>query len=135
MRYALTTILLLAIYSTTYSQPPGGGRPGRFDPAEMVKREQQNVKTKVSDLSEDQMILIDGIYEEFAVTITETMEEGRNSEKREDMRTKMRALREEKNELMQDVLNDSQYAEYEKIIAEGRRRPNQPKDSEEETPN
>ncbi|MEO9477332.1 MAG: hypothetical protein ABJG41_17435 [Cyclobacteriaceae bacterium] len=135
MKYPLSFILLIVVYCSTYSQPPGGGRPGRFDPAEMVKREQQNVKTKVSDLSEDQMILIDGIYEEYAVTITETMEEGRNGEKREDVRAKMRKLRDEKSELIRDVLNDTQYAEYEKIIAEGRRRPNQPKDSEEETSN
>ena len=83
--------------------------------SDMVSREKQTLYKNISDLSEDQKLLLDGIYDEFALTMKQNMEEMRNnrgSMDRESMRAKMDALREEKNNLIKDVLNSDQYAIY-----------------------
>jgi hypothetical protein len=71
---------------------------------------------KISDLNEDQKMLITGIYDEFALSFTELRDEMRAKRNYEEMRTKMAALREEKNELIGDVLNKSQYEIYATLI-------------------
>ena len=88
----------------------------------MIKREKQALYTKITDLSEDQKLLLDGIYDEFGVTLKETFEEIRNSGSREGMREKMMALRKEKDELVKDVLNEDQFVIYQEISTPHRRR-------------
>jgi hypothetical protein len=129
MNNSIKTILpILLIVFTTLSlsaQPPGGGQGGRpgggpgggFDPDEMIKREKQNIYEQITDLSDDQKLLLEGIYEEFGTTINETATEMRGSGNREGMRTKMRAIRQEKDALVKDVLNESQFELYAKITA------------------
>ncbi|WP_462251844.1 hypothetical protein [Ekhidna sp.] len=111
--------ILLAMIAVC--QPPGGGRRGG-GPDEMIKREKQALYTKITDLSEDQKLLLDGIYDEFGVTLKETFEEIRNSGSREGMREKLMALRKEKDELVKDVLNEDQFAIYQEISTPRRRR-------------
>ena len=102
-------------------RPPGGRGPGGFDPNEMVKREKQNLYKKVEDLSEDQKMLLDGIYDEFAVSIGELREEMRQTQDRQAMRPKMMALRDEKDELIKDVLNEQQFGIYEAMMENNRK--------------
>ena len=102
-------------------RPPGGRGPGGFDPNEMVKREKQNLYKKVEDLSEDQKMLLDGIYDEFAVSIGELREEMRQTQDRQSMRPKMMALRDEKDELIKDVLNEQQFGIYEAMMENNRK--------------
>lgn len=108
--------------------PPGGpppGGPGGFDPDEMVKREKQNVYKDITDLSEDQKTLLDGIYDEFSVSFKEIRDEVMRTRDFQNMRPKMEALMKEKDNLIRDVLNDDQYAIYTGIIeARRRQRPN-----------
>lgn len=107
-------IILLSIISFgAIAQPPAG----RLSPEEMAQREKQNLYKKITDLSEDQTALVDGIYDEFAQSLDEARKEARENRDREAMRTKMTALREEKDGLMKDVLNDSQWAIYEEMNA------------------
>ncbi|MEO9483673.1 MAG: hypothetical protein ABJG47_09520 [Ekhidna sp.] len=113
---ALVFVALIAV-----SQPPGGGRRGG-GPDEMIKREKQAVYAKITDLSEDQKLLLDGIYDEFEVTLKEKFEEIRNSGNREGMREKMQALRKEKDDLVKDVLNEDQFALYQEVSAPRRGR-------------
>lgn len=101
--------------------PPGGGRPGG-GPEEMIKREKQTLYSKLSDLSEDQKLLIDGIYKEFAVTLKETMEESRDKGDREAQREKMEALIKEKDLLMADVLDKDQFKIYQSLSKPKRER-------------
>lgn len=112
------TFIVLSL--TAFSQPPGGRRGG--GPDEMIKREKQAVYTKITDLSEDQKLLLDGIYEEFGTTLKETFEEMRSSGSREGMREKMTALRKEKDELVKDVLNEEQFKIYQEVSAPRRGR-------------
>lgn len=101
----------------------GGGRP---QPGEMAEREKQMLYKQVSDLSEDQKLLIDGIYAEFSKTIIETFEKNRGSGDREAMRTQIQAVRKEKDELLMDVLSATQYQKFDEtrksFIANRRKR-------------
>lgn len=88
----------------------------------MVEREKQNVLKKIDDLNDDQKLLLDGIYSEFATTIEETFQEARQSGDREAIRENMRALRMEKDTLISDVLNEEQYQIYLEISKTKRER-------------
>lgn len=106
-------IILIAIVGLTslfaQAQRPGGG------PEVMLEREKQNVLEKVENLTEDQKMLVSGIYDEFTVSLKEKFQEARESGSREGMREKMQALRKEKDELIKDVLNEDQYATYQTL--------------------
>ncbi|MEQ6166140.1 hypothetical protein AAOE16_03005 [Ekhidna sp. MALMAid0563] len=117
-------ILFLGISISTLAQPPGGGRGGRpgGGPEQMIEREKQTLYSKVEDLTDDQKLLLDGIYEEFLVIFQESMEEMRQSNDRESRREKMEALRKEKDELIADVLNEDQFKIYESISRTRRER-------------
>jgi len=97
---------------------PGGPGPGGFDPDEMVKREKQNVYKSITDLSDDQKTLLDGIYEEFSVSFKEIRDEVMKTRDFQNMRPKMEALMTEKNSLIKDVLSEDQYAIYSGIVEE-----------------
>ena len=115
-RNILITLLLgISIPAFAQGPPPGGGgRPGG-GPDEMIKREKLIIYEKMSDLTADQKLLLDGIYKEFATTLQETMEAQRGPEGREAQREKMEALTKEKDLLIADVLNVEQYKIYEKL--------------------
>lgn len=110
----LAVVAFLGLSFTAFSQGPEGRRAGG-GPEEMIKREKQALYGKVEDLNSDQKLLLDGIYEEFQVTLEETREELRGSGDRDSRREKMETLRAEKDTLIKDVLNEDQYAIYEKI--------------------
>lgn len=111
-------LLLVSVAASLYAQqgPPPGGPPrggrGGFDPDEMIKREKQNVYKVVADLSDDQKMLLDGIYEEYGQSFKELREEMRQSRDFQSMRPKMMALREEKDGLIKDVLSEEQFQLY-----------------------
>ncbi|TRX59019.1 hypothetical protein FNH22_10845 [Fulvivirga sp. M361] len=118
-----TILLVMVLGCLTYSlaQPRGGGRRGNFNPEEMILREKENVIAKIDDLSEDQLLLLNGIYDEFGATFKETLEEARRTRSFSEMRPKMQALREEKDLLMKDVLDEDQYNIYLSIVESERK--------------
>jgi hypothetical protein len=100
-----------------FAQRPGGGRgPGGFDPDEMIKREKQNVYKAVEDLSADQKLLLDGIYDEFSLSFKELRDEMMQSRDFQAMRPKMEALRDEKDGLIKDVLSEDQFLIYQGLM-------------------
>lgn len=127
-RLILSSIVLFISTLSIQAQPPGGrggrpgGRPGGFDPEEMIKREKESVFKKVENLTADQTELINGIYDEFGETLSETIQEARKNRNWREMRPKMQALREEKDLLMKDVLNEHQFEAYLSIVESQRER-------------
>ncbi|MEO0332402.1 MAG: hypothetical protein AAF223_12070 [Bacteroidota bacterium] len=115
--------ILLILTPRAYAQPGGGNRPpignAGFNIEEMVLRERDNLFQKIETLSDDQIFLLTGIYEEYGQTIKENFEEARKSGDMSSVRPKMLAVREEKNLLIKDVLDDEEYAQYLKL-ANGR---------------
>tara|TARA_B100000508_G_C11445508_1_gene271143 strand:- start:483 stop:863 length:381 start_codon:yes stop_codon:yes gene_type:complete len=119
MKKYLLIFLCICGFTTIYAQRPGGG------PETMIAREKQAVLEKITDLSEDQQLLLDGIYDEFAVSLKELFE-NRTPGSREGMREKFRALRTEKDDLIKDVLKEEQYTIYESIASQRRERRGSP---------
>jgi hypothetical protein len=118
LKTLLFFIVLAMAFTKLNAQPPG------MSPDEMMAREKQALYTKITDLTDDQKILIEGIYDEFGKTIKQTFQEMRESNNREGMREKMTALRKEKDDLMADVLNEKQYVIYTEVTArKDRKRP------------
>jgi len=111
MRKLFSPLLIIGLFTSwstlTLAQPRGG-----FDPNEMIAREKQNLYTELPDLSSDQKMLIDGIYQEFSDSFTELREEAMKTRDFESMRPKMEALRKEKDELIKDVLSEEDYQVY-----------------------
>ena len=130
IRSITLVISLIVLALSSYAQPGGGRRPGG-GPEEMVAREKQAIYEKITDLSDDQKLLIEGVYDEFAVTLREGFQEARESNDREGRREKMEALRKEKDELIADILNTEQYEIYQSITATRRDRKDKPGNSEE----
>lgn len=130
MKNVLKPVLLLSIglqlmVIAAIAQPPPGGPRGPMDPTEMFAREKQNIYKEITDLTDDQKLLIDGIYDEFAVSFKETFEEVRQSGGGFDkVREKMQALRKEKDGLMADVLNEKQYTIYSQLMENSYKRRN-----------
>ncbi len=117
---AIMTLFLSTQLMAQGGPPPGGG-PGGFDPDEMVKREKQNVYKEITDLSDDQKTLLDGIYEEFSVSFKEIRDEVMKTRDFQNMRPKMEALMKEKYDLIRDVLNEDQFAIYNGIVEDRRK--------------
>lgn len=117
--FVLTSIFIFTCFSSLMAQ-----RGGRFDPNELILREKQNLYREVASLSNDQIMLIDDIYDEYAQSLTELRDEVRKTRNWEEMRPKMQALRAEKDGLMIDVLNENQYAVYQQLseVQRGNRR-------------
>jgi len=123
IRKIFQVVLVLTTFITTVmAQPPSGGRGPGFDPGEMVAREKQNLYKELTDLTADQKMLLDVIYDEYSQSVTELRDEVRETRNFEAMRPKMEALRKEKDGLVKDVLNEDQYAIYEEQMKAGRER-------------
>ena len=103
----LSLLILVQIFTCTNIILAQG-----FDPSEMAAREKQNLYKLITDLSEDQIMLIDGVYEEYTQTFVELRDEIRKSRDWQSFRPKIVALREEKDEIMSDILNENQFQLY-----------------------
>ncbi len=113
MKKALLLILLVSAGHLVSAQRG-------FDLKEMLQRQKETVYKKVENLSPLQKELINGIFDEYGVTMTETFQEARSTGNFSGLREKMEGLGEERNLLIKDVLNDKQYAVYLAIVEEGR---------------
>ncbi|MEP2276368.1 MAG: hypothetical protein ABJH98_12990 [Reichenbachiella sp.] len=114
--------IIVLLSMLTFSIGAMAQPPGRMDPNEMIAREKQNIYKKITDLSDDQKLLIDGIYEEFGDTMIETRKEMRNGNvPREQMREKMMSTLAEKDALMADVLNEDQLKIYDEMMASNKK--------------
>ena len=105
----------------------------RFNPEEMAQREKEIVFKKVENLSAMQTELLNGIYNEFAVSMTETFEEIRAARNWKEMRPRMQALREDKDLLVKDVLNSGQFSKYAELT-DYEARQKAPQDARQEAP-
>lgn len=108
--------LMLLSASALMAQPPGA----RMSPEEMALREKQNLYKKITDLTEEQKMLLDGIYDEMGQSMKERFEEARQTRDREKMRSSMMALQEEKDGLVGDVLNDEQMVIYNQLVQDNK---------------
>ncbi|BDD05232.1 hypothetical protein [Aureibacter tunicatorum] len=114
------SIFLLLFVVLTCGQMINAKAQMRINPEELVLREKQNLYSKLNDLTEDQTFIIDGIYDELVVSMKELRNEVRKSGDRSQMREKVMKLFEEKDGLMKDVLNESQFNVYTEMVSKQR---------------
>ena len=110
MRTLIILLIGLLTFNAASAQRPGGSIEER------VAREKQVLMKKVTDLSADQTMLLDGIYDEYGLSLQETFNEVRSTGNWKELRGKMTALGEEKDGLIKDVLNDEQFEIYLSIV-------------------
>lgn len=124
----LTSLVLTAIFSATsiMAQPQE-----RVSPEDRIAAEKKLLTEKITDLSDDQKIVIDEIYAGILSKSKEIIA-NRDPENRAATREQLGDLRTEKDTLMKDVLSEAQFAKYQLMLKENRpqrsnnqQRPNQ----------
>ncbi len=68
MKKNLILLISFLSFTTLFAQRPGGRPPGG-GPETIIAIEKQAVLDKITDLNEDQELLLDGIYDEFNITL------------------------------------------------------------------
>ena len=99
-----------------------------MDPAAMADREKKVLLDSINDLSEDQQLVINEIYDQYSKDLEKTFTAF--SGNREEMRASMQKVRQNHQEMLKEILTDEQWAKWEKIIKDTRdsrraRRPQQ----------
>ncbi|MCA6074574.1 hypothetical protein [Fulvivirga sedimenti] len=95
------------------------GQPPQRNPSEMVAREKQMVLDSITDLSEDQKLVIDEIYKTYSEEITAAFSE--NQGDRDKMRGAMQEIRKKKQTMLSEILTDEQMARLTFIMQQNRR--------------
>lgn len=98
----------------------------RRDPAQMVAVEKKLVFDSLTTLNENQKLIIEQIYKDYAQAFTAARADA-DPNNREAMITKMRIIRDNKNESLKAILTEVQYSQYDGIMKarrQGRRRTN-----------
>jgi len=104
----LTAFAVLFTYIGALAQPERG-----FDPTQMAEDEKLEVLEKVTNLNDDQKLILDQIYKDFASGIENLFKN--RTEDRELMRAKRQELSEAKKQAIRDLFTEEQYAIYEEI--------------------
>ncbi|MGB3463940.1 MAG: hypothetical protein WBA74_01665 [Cyclobacteriaceae bacterium] len=98
-------------------------QPGRRDPSSRVQMEKDTVLSRIPNLSEDQQMIVVSLYTDYEASLKEIMSGDRSD--REAFRAKMLAATQEKNTMMKEVLDDTQYEVFEAYLKEEREKRSQ----------
>ena len=113
----LLFIILVSLTSLLAQGGPGMGRP--FDPARMAAAEKQLLLDSINGLNDDQKIIIEAIYEDYASSFSGARE-NMDPDNRSAMREKMMKIRDEKNEALKAVLTEDQFDRFSEILEKRR---------------
>lgn len=116
-RLMLTAVLMFAISIVSFAQR-GEGRGERPSPEEMAQRQTERL-TKALELSEDQAQKIEAINLKYIEQAQAKRAEMRGQEDvdREAVRAEREKMLEAQKAEMKTVLNETQFAEYEELLA------------------
>ena len=90
----------------------------RMDPDAMVKKENELIFAEIEGLTDKQKEKVTKINEDFAASLKDLM--ANRTGDRQEMREKMKALRQEKEKSMQGVLTGEQFEKYQALMEEAR---------------
>lgn len=116
VRFLAISILLLTGMSLLQAQPPGGGG-WSATPAQMAERQTSRMKESLG-LSEEQTAKVSEINLKYATKMHEARQN--NQGDFAAMREVMQTMRQEQDEELKTVLNETQFQQWEKIRAEQR---------------
>ena len=91
----------------------------RMDPEAMVKKENELIFAEIEGLTDKQKEKVTKINEDFAVAVRDLIDNRTGD--RQEMREKMKALRQEKEKSMQEVLTGVQFEKYKTLMADMRK--------------
>ena len=114
MKKILLTVALMCLVFAVLAQ---GGRP---NPGRRMQMEKDSVMAKIASLSDDQKMLIEAVYADAQTSMEKLI--GTAQDDREGFRTQMRALAEDKNAQLKEILNEEQWQQYETRLKEARER-------------
>jgi hypothetical protein len=127
-RTIIMSVIIIGIFIQPISASAQGGQRQRMDPAQMVAAEKQIVLDSITDLNDEQKLIINEIYKDYEESLT-TMRASADQGNREEMRAAMTSLRNEKNESLKAILTEPQYLKYDAMMkairekmGQGRRR-------------
>lgn len=113
MKLFLIALFSMAISTVGWAQRPGNGP--QFDPSRMAGMEKQLLLDSISGLNDDQKLIINEIYKDFAASTSKAMET-RDPNNREAMREKMMNIRKEKDDALKAILTEKQFSDFQKLL-------------------
>ncbi|SHE37698.1 hypothetical protein SAMN05444274_101207 [Mariniphaga anaerophila] len=113
-KIGVTLILVMLVVVTSIAQP--GQRS--FDPAEMAKRQTEQIK-KAVDLNEKQEKKVSDLFVETGEKMKALRDENQGGDF-EKMREKMNEIRAEQDKKMKEILTEEQWSKYQKFQEERR---------------
>lgn len=81
----------------------------------MAGMEKQLLLDSISGLNDDQKLIINEIYKDFAASTSKAMET-RDPNNREAMREKMMNIRKEKDDALKAILTEKQFSDFQKLL-------------------
>ncbi|MEL7145280.1 MAG: hypothetical protein AAFO69_02850 [Bacteroidota bacterium] len=114
MKRITLTIILSLLAVVAFAQR------GRPDPGQRIEMEKDTVLAKITTLSADQKMLLEAVYADAKSTVLELA--GTAGADREVFRSKMRAINEDKNAQLKEILNDEQWDQFDAMLKEARQR-------------
>ena len=91
----------------------------QFDPVKMVAAEKQILIDSIAGLNVDQSLIINEIYKDYEASFLEAREKA-DPNNREAMRSTMMNIRKEKDEALEAILTEEQFAKFQQILKDRR---------------
>lgn len=111
--------LLLFTVITLLSYTGNAQRPG-WDPATMAEREKKVMLDSIQDLTDDQELVINEIYEQYKNDLEKAFaDHGGN---RDEMRSSMQAIRKNHQNMIKEILTTEQWETWEGLVKQMRQR-------------
>lgn len=115
MKRLFLLILLIETTSFVYAQQ---GR--QFNPGQRAQMEKDTVFARITNLNEDQKLIIESLYADYESSITKLVAGGR--ENPQEFRQNLQNINKEKNQMMKEVLDEDQWKIFNKMLEEERER-------------
>ena len=115
MRNFLIAIALMGFVGVANAQ-----RPGRVNPAKRVQMEKDSVLAKITNLSDDQKLIIESLYSDYESSLSKLTAGGRDDP--QAFRQNIQKAAEEKNQMMKEVLDDEQWTIFNQMLEDERER-------------
>jgi hypothetical protein len=92
----------------------------QFNPKSMAQREKKLLYDSIQDLSEDQKLVIDEIYNQYGQDLQTSFDEAEGN--RESMRAALQAVRKNKQDQLKEILTEEQWLKAEALVRQVRER-------------
>jgi len=96
----------------------------QFDPKKRIEREKEQVQANITDLTEDQKIVLNQIYEDYSKEFIDIRSKSNGDF--QIMRSNIQVIREKKDSMVKDLLTATQYSTYDSLMKVRQKRRQRP---------